>query len=189
MLRNKRPDERNHAWNQANLAAPDTLELTSRDFTDGGTFAAQHWGTRAGGKSLSPHLAWSEPPAGTVELLLLAEDIDAPLGANPAVHCLAVIDEAGLQTPHELPAGALGRRNPAPGVTLLRSVFSRGYLGPEPLKGHGPHRYVFQIYALGHSLLKRPDRGAVLKTRPRILLISINTPVLARGRITSVCER
>jgi phosphatidylethanolamine-binding protein (PEBP) family uncharacterized protein len=189
ILRNKRPDERTYAWNQTNLAAPDTLELISRDFTDMDSLPAPHWGTRVGGENLSPHLAWSKPPAGTVELLVLIEDIDAPLGSNPAVHCLAVIDETSLETPHELPPGALAKKNPASGVTLLRSVFSRGYFGPEPLKGHGPHRYVFQIYAFGQSLLNSPDRDAFLKTRPRAILTSINEPVLARGRITSVCER
>jgi phosphatidylethanolamine-binding protein (PEBP) family uncharacterized protein len=189
LLRNRRPDERNHAWNQANLVAPETLEITSRDFTDAGILAPRHIGTRVGGENLSPHLAWSEVPAGSGELLLLIEDIDAPLGANPAVHCLAIIDQAGLETPNELPPGALSKKDPAPGVTLLRSVIGRGYLGPEPLKGHGPHRYVFQFYALGDSLLNSQDRDALIKSRPRRLLASVDSPVLARGRITGVHER
>jgi len=189
LLRNHRPDERNHAWNQANLDAPDTIKIASDDFTDAGTLAKRHFGSRVGGENLSPHLTWSQVPDGTTELLLLIEDIDAPLGSNPAVHCLAIIDEADLRTPHELPPGALDKKNPGPGVTLLRSVISRGYYGPEPLKGHGPHRYVFQIYALGHSLLNRPDRDALIKARPRVVLASIDSPVLARGRITAVCER
>jgi len=189
LLRNKRPDERKYAWNQTNLTAPDTLEISSRDFADAGTLAKQHSGTRVGGENLSPHLAWSKVPDGTAELLLLIEDIDVPLGANPAVHCLALIDESGLQTPHELPPGALAKKNPGAGVTLLRSIMSRGYFGPEPLKGHGPHRYVFQLYALGDSLLTRPDRDTLIKTRPRAVLTAIDVPVLARGRITGVCER
>jgi phosphatidylethanolamine-binding protein (PEBP) family uncharacterized protein len=189
LLRDRRPDERNHAWNQPNLAGPDTLEVTSRDFTDASPLAARHAGTRVGGDNLSPHLTWSAPPAGSAELLLLVEDIDAPLGAKPAVHCLAVIDEAGLQTPHELPPGALAGKDPAPGVTPLRAFIGRGYHGPEPLKGHGPHRYVFQLYALGQSLLNRPDRVVLIKSRPRVLLAAIDSPVLARGRINGVYER
>ncbi|MGO9660600.1 MAG: YbhB/YbcL family Raf kinase inhibitor-like protein [Acidimicrobiales bacterium] len=189
LLRNRHPDERNYAWSQTNLTAPGTLAITSRDFTDAGPLALRHVGRRVGGENLSPHLAWSEPPSGPAELLLLIEDIDAPLGAKPAVHCLAIIDETRLQAPHELPPGALAKKSPAPGVTLLRSVIGYGYHGPEPLKGHGPHRYVFQIYALGHSLLDRPDRDALIKSRPRALLASIGSPVLARGRITGVYER
>ena len=195
LLRNRRPDARNYTWNQANLNAPETLEITSSDFTDMSTLPARHAGKRVKGENLSPHLAWSEPPSGTAELLLLIEDIDAPLSASPAVHCLALIKEADLRTPHELPRGALAKNSPAPGVTLLRSVISRGYYGPEPVKGHGPHRYVFQIYALGRSLLNRTDfvnrtdSDTLLKTRPRPLLTSISAPVLARGRITGIYER
>ncbi|GAA2671537.1 YbhB/YbcL family Raf kinase inhibitor-like protein [Streptomyces lunalinharesii] len=189
LLRNRRPHERNHAWNQANLTGPPTLTITSRDFPDNGTLPVKHCGTRVGGQNLSPHLTWSAPPTGTSELLLVVEDIDVPLGSNPAIHCLAAIDETRLASPHELPPGALGKNTPAPGVTLLRSFISRGYYGPEPLKGHGPHRYVFELYALGTPLLDRPDRDALLKTRPRRLLAAVDAPVLARGRITGVSER
>ena len=193
LLRNNRPAEAKYAWNQANLAAPDTLQVTSRDFTDGGTLTPRHMGTRVGGENVSPHLAWSEPPAGTAALLLLIEDLDAPLGASPAVHTLAAIDLAALETPGELPAGALARKAPVGGVTLLRSVMSRGYFGPEPLKGHGPHRYVFQLYALSQNLFSQtpgagPDRETVLKTKPRAVLAAVG-PVLARGRLTGICER
>ena len=189
LLRTKRPDEATYAWNQPNLSAPDTIELSSHDFTDAGVLLPRHSGRRVRGENVSPHLAWSEPPAGTAELLLLIEDIDVPLGRNPAVHCLVAIDEARLQTPHELPTGGLDKKNPAPGVTLLRSFIGRGYHGPEPLKGHGPHRYVFELYALSHSLLNGPDRDAVLKTRPRALLAAIDAPVVARGRIVGISER
>lgn len=189
LLRNRRPDERSHAWNQANLSGPDTLEITSTDFADGGVIGPRHGGRRVGGQNVSPQLAWSEPPAGTTELLVLIEDLDAPLGSSPAVHCLAVLEPAALATPRELPADALAKKSPAGGVTLLRSLIGRGYLGPEPLKGHGPHRYVFQLYALGEGVLSRPDRAGLLKSRPRAVLASLDTPILARGRITGVCER
>lgn len=189
LLRNSRPDERHHTWNRANLNAPETLEITSGDFTHASTLPTRHTGPRIRGENLSPHLTWSQLPAGTAELLLLIEDIDSPLGAKPAVHCLAVIDPAELRAPHELPPGALAKDNLGPGVTLLRSTIGRGYHGPEPLKGHGPHRYIFQIYALGDSILARPDHDTVRKSRPHRLLDAIDTPVLARGRITGVYER
>ncbi|SDN48903.1 YbhB/YbcL family Raf kinase inhibitor-like protein [Actinacidiphila guanduensis] len=189
LLRNSRPDEQHHTWNRPHLSAPETLRLTSTEFTDGGSLAPRHTGKRVGGENLSPQLSWSEPPQGTAELLLLIEDIDIPLGSKPAVHCLAVLDEAALEQPRELPAGALAKQHPAPGVTLLRSVVGRGYHGAEPLKGHGPHRYVVQLFALGRPLLGGPDHRAVLKTRPHALLAALDTPVLARGRITGTYER
>lgn len=184
LLRNRRPDERRYAWNQSNLSGPETLEITSEDFADGQPLPLRHAGSRVGGANVSPQIGWSEPPEGTAEILLLIEDLDVPLGANPAVHCLAVIDEDRLDKPRELASGALSRQNPAAGVTLLRSTIGSGYHGPEPVKGHGPHRYVVQLFALGGSL-----PGDALKARPRALLASVEAPVLARGRITGTYER
>jgi hypothetical protein len=48
---------------------------------------------------------------------------------------------------------------------------------------------VFQIYALGRSLLERPDRHALIKSRPRALLAAVDSPVLARGRVNGIYER
>lgn len=189
LLRNRRPQESTYAWNLPSLAAPQSLTVTSQDFSDNATLPLPHSGTRVGGQNLSPHLAWSAPPAQTAELLLVIEDIDVPLGANPAVHCVALINPERLADPSELPAGALAKNNPAAGVTLLRAFIGRGYHGPEPLKGHGPHRYLFEFYALGTSLLASPTRDTVVKARPRRLLSSLDAPVLARGRITGVSER
>ena len=81
--------------------------------------------------------------AAAAQLLLVVEDIDVPL-AKPAVHCLALIDP----TAGHLDPGALSARHPGPGVRVLRSTVGRGYHGPAPVKGHGPHRYVFQLFAL-----------------------------------------
>ena len=187
LLRNSRPAEANYGWNQPNLAAPETLQVTSRDFTNGGTLGPRFMGKRVGGENVSPQLAWSALPAGTAELLLLVEDLDSPLGSSPAVHCLAAIDPAVAGG--ELPAGSLARQAPAAGVTLLRSVLSRGYFGPEPLKGHGPHRYCFQLFALGQPLVAGPGGEAVVRAKPRAALAAVAAPVLARGRLTGLCER
>jgi phosphatidylethanolamine-binding protein (PEBP) family uncharacterized protein len=59
----------------------------------------------------------------------------------------------------------------------------RGYLGPEPIKGHGPHRYVFQIFALPAAITSAAG-GATLDTaKPRAVLAAVSGPVLARGRL------
>ena len=78
-------------------------------------------------------------------------------------------------------------RSPAPGVRVLRSGMGRGYLGPEPIKGHGPHRYSFQLFALAApvALQGTPSEQA----RPRALLSSVSGPVLAKGRLTGAYER
>ncbi|WP_153811953.1 YbhB/YbcL family Raf kinase inhibitor-like protein [Streptomyces sp. SUK 48] len=180
LLRNRRAGETHAAWHLHNLQGPGQLTLTSRDFGDGEVMPLQQCAKAVGGADLSPHLAWTAPPAGTAQLLLVVEDIDVPM-AKPAVHCLALIDPAA----EHLAPGALGSRRPAPGVRLLRSTIGRGYHGPAPIKGHGPHRYTFQLFALATPVgLPRPDRA-----RPRALLPAVTAPVLARGRLTGVYER
>jgi phosphatidylethanolamine-binding protein (PEBP) family uncharacterized protein len=126
----------------------------------------------------------SENIAGTAQLLLVVEDIDVPL-AKPAVHCVALIDP----TSGHLGPGALAARHPGPGVRVLRSTIGRGYHGPAPIKGHGPHRYVFQLFALSTPVNSAPDTTPVDRARPRALLPAITAPVLVRGRLTGVFER
>jgi hypothetical protein len=64
----------------------------------------------------------------------------------------------------------------------------RGYLGPEPIKGHGPHRYPFQLFALA-TAVAADDGAAAERATPRALLPAVSGPVLARGRLTGVYER
>jgi len=63
----------------------------------------------------------------------------------------------------------------------------RGYAGPEPIKGHGPHRYVFQVFAMGAPVAA--DRNWAESAKPRALLAAVTGPVLGRGRLTGVYER
>ena len=184
LLRNRRCGDADAAWNRPNLQGPDGLTVTSRDFAADGPIPRDHAGKRIGGKNLSPQLTWSPPPAGTDGLLLVVEDLDVPT-SKPAVHCLALIDPAGLSVAHELPRGGLAAREPAAGVRILRSTIGRGYHGPEPIKGHGPHRYTFQLFALAGPV----GEAAPERARPRALLASLTAPVSARGRLTGTYER
>ncbi|MEW2165283.1 YbhB/YbcL family Raf kinase inhibitor-like protein [Streptomyces sp. NPDC007084] len=184
LLANRRAGDTHLAWNLPNLRAERALDLTSRDFGDGDAMPLAHAEKYVGGDNLSPHLAWTPPPAGTAQLLLVVEDIDVPVG-KPAVHCLALVDPAS----GHLEAGALNARQPAPGVRLLRSTIGRGYHGPAPVKGHGPHRYVFQLFALAAPLDREPGATSPDRARPRTLLPAVTGPVLARGRLTGVYER
>ena len=190
LLRNHRSGDTHGAWNSPNLIGPELLTVTSRNFADGGEIPADHAGKRVGGANISPHLAWTPPPTGTRQLLLVVEDIDTPLVKKPAVHCLALIEPSGPGTPpDELPPGTLAPRQSNPRVRVLRSTIGRGYHGPEPLQGHGPHRYTFQLFALSDPVTDDATRRGAHRAGPRTLLASITGPVLARGRLTGVVER
>jgi phosphatidylethanolamine-binding protein (PEBP) family uncharacterized protein len=93
--------------------------VTSEALSDGETIPAEHAGKRASGRNLSPQLAWSAPPEGTAELLLVVEGADAPT-RRPFVRSVALIGP-GVR---ELPPGALAARNMPPGVRALRSGMS-----------------------------------------------------------------
>jgi phosphatidylethanolamine-binding protein (PEBP) family uncharacterized protein len=184
LLKNRRAGEAHTAWNLPNLHGPETLILTSRHFADGDVMPLDHCAKNIGGKNLSPHLAWTPPPTGTAQLLLVVEDIDVPL-AKPAVHCIALIDPAR----EHVEAGALDARRPADGVQLLRSTIGRGYHGPAPIKGHGPHHYVFQMFALSTPVQAATPTTPVNRAGPRTLLPAVSAAVVARGRLTGVFER
>jgi phosphatidylethanolamine-binding protein (PEBP) family uncharacterized protein len=188
LLKNRRAGDTHSAWNLPNLQGPEGLSVTSRQFEEKEPIPPEHAGKRIGGKNLSPDLTWSPPPPETTELLLVVEDLDVPI-AKPAVHCLALIDPSRLDPPNHLPPGALSAHQPAAGVRILRSTIGRGYHGPEPIKGHGPHRYTFQLFALSIAVSDAPDGTKLDRARPRALLSSITAPVTARGRLTGVFAR
>jgi Raf kinase inhibitor-like YbhB/YbcL family protein len=131
------------------------------------------------GENISPPLAWKEVPSNAVELALVVQDPDAPL-FRPVVHLVAV----GLAPETcEIREGALSPPGD-PSINLGRGSFGRiGYAGPRPVRGHGPHRYMFQIFALTRHLAipKEPDLGTVLE--------EMSDSVLARGSLVGTYER
>lgn len=183
LLKNRRAGQAGLAWNTPNLAGPETLALGSPDFENETTIPTAHAAKRAGGTDLSPALTWAPVPAGTTELLLVVEDPDAPTPA-PFVHCVALIDP----TLTGLAQGALDTANPPGGVRTLRSGMGRGYRGPAPIKGHGPHRYVFQLFALAKPVVAAAGDAALDAARPRTVLAAAGE-VLARGRLDGFYER
>ncbi|MBU3064555.1 YbhB/YbcL family Raf kinase inhibitor-like protein [Nocardia sp. NEAU-G5] len=165
------------AWHAPNLAGAETLALSSPDFEHEHAIATVHAATRVGGENLSPALTWSPVPADTAQLLLVVEDPDAPT-PMPFVHCLALLDAST----NSLAVGGLDVAGPAEGVRVLRSGIGSGYFGMAPPKSHGPHRYVFQLFALGTPLAERAHGATLDSAKPRDVLTTTGH-VLARGRL------
>jgi Raf kinase inhibitor-like YbhB/YbcL family protein len=184
LLKNTRAGERRLAWNSPALAAPETIVLRSADIEHNGTIPAAHAGRRVGGENLSPTLAWHGAPDETAHVLLVVEDVDSPT-RSPFVHCVVLI-EPELET---LPSGVLNASGSIPGVRVLRSGMGRGYQGPAPIKGHGVHRYVFQLFALATPITSAGGRASLDAARPRAVLAAASGPVLARGRLDGLYSR
>ena len=187
LLMNRRAGDTGLAWNQGTLAGPETLRVGSPAFAEGGAIPREQAGRRVGGQDISPALTWTGQPAETAQLLLFVEDVDAPT-PKPFVHCVALLapDLVGAA----LPVGALDRDKPAAGVTLLRGQMGSGYRGPGPIKGHGPHHYVFQLFALGTPLPETADGMPITRIPARrIPTLVASGSLLARGRLTGTYER
>jgi Raf kinase inhibitor-like YbhB/YbcL family protein len=100
----------------------------------------------ADGEGISPPLTWDAVPAEADSLALIVEDADAPT-PHPLVHAIVVdlpakdgsLEEGALTSEHHHGVGlALGRN----------SFLKHAWLPPDPPRGHGEHRYVFQLFAL-----------------------------------------
>jgi Raf kinase inhibitor-like YbhB/YbcL family protein len=122
--------------------------LTSSAFRDGETIPTRF---TCEGEDVPPPLAWSSPPAGTRGFALIMDDPDAPGGTF--THWLL----------HDIPATAASLDGDDQGRALVTSFRRRGYGGPCPPPGHGPHRYVFALHALDVDRLEidGKDRGAL----------------------------
>jgi len=147
-LRNRRAGQHTLVWARPDLQAPENFTLTSPAFEHGASIPEKHRG-RLRGPNISPALNWTQPPAGAVELVLIAQDPDVPFG-KPATHALAVGIDPSL---NGIPENALANPSPVVGIRHGKGPFGRrGWAGPLPPRSHGPHTYAFQLFALGQAL-------------------------------------
>ena len=145
-LRNRRAGHHTLAWARPDLQAPEDFTLTSPAFDHGTPIPERHRG-RFLGANISPALAWTSPPAGTAELVLIVQDPDVPF-AKPAVHALTAGIDPALS---EIPENGLAQPSPVSGLRHGKGPLGRrGWAGPRPIASHGSHTYAFQLFALDH---------------------------------------
>ena len=126
--------------------------VTSPAFADGQPVPREF---TCDGNDGPPAMTVSNPPQGTKSFAVIMDDPDAPKGTF--THWLA----------YDLPADGSALR--ATAGKMLKNDFGRkGYGGPCPPPGHGPHRYYFTVYAVDVPALdvpggSRDDLEAALK--------------------------
>jgi Raf kinase inhibitor-like YbhB/YbcL family protein len=120
-----------------------TWQLTSTAFQDGRPIPATY---TCDGQDQSPPLAWTEPPAGTASLALIADDPDAP-GKTWVHWVLYGLPPATRRLPPAVPPDETLADGSRHGMTDFGRV---GYGGPCPPSG--THRYYFTLYALDRPL-------------------------------------
>ena len=160
-------------------SGPPSFPLTSPAFAEGATIPARF---TADGEDVSPALRWQAPPAGTVELVLVCHDPDAPRPGGWTHWVLTGIPP----TTRALPEGVDSAEHPTsvPGATSGKNDFGRlGYGGPSPPRGHGVHHYHFIVQALD-----RPSGARVGTTRLQ-LEAAVRGHVIGRAELVGTYER
>ena len=156
-----------------------TFTLTSADFTDGDILPdAQVYALG----NASPQLSWSGAPEGTKSFAITCYDPDAPTGsgfwhwtvANIPADVTELAQGAGNQKEANLPARAIQGRT---------DFGQAGYGGAAPPAGHGPHRYIFTVFAVDVESLdvSADDSGAVYG-------FNLHFHTLAKASITATYE-
>ena len=175
LLRRVRAGARRSPLAGSAFAAPESITVTSSAFTAGGAMPQSSAG-KGVGDNTSPPLRWDGLPPDTRQVVLIIDDVDVPL-PRPLLHSVAVIEP----TVEGVAAGSL-----QPGTTGMRFIRAdlghRGYAGPRPIPGHGPHHYRFHVFAIDEPI-------ADSVTSSKALLAAMTGHVLARGVLTGTYER
>lgn len=145
------------------------LKLSSPAFAQDEPIPERHTGD---GEDVAPELSWEGVPDGTQSFAIVVHDPDAPL-VDGFTHWVA----------YGIPGDARSVPEGGDGVASgVNSFGERGYNGPAPPPGHGPHRYYFWLYALDAELdfPERIDR--------KTLLAEIEDHVIEQARLVGTFE-
>ncbi len=161
-------------------ATPESIDLSSPAFAHESRLPPRF---TLDGEGVSPPLVWSAPPAGTQTMVLIVEDPDAPT-PQPLVHAILWGLDAGAGHLAEGAIVADGAGDAVGRDVGRNSYFREGWLPPDPPSGHGEHRYVFQLFAVGPGAGdpgETPGRSAVIE--------AITGHVLAAGLLVGTYSR
>lgn len=142
-------------------ASSSALELSSKDISQGKFMSQEHEfnGFGCSGNDKSPHLKWSNIPAGTKSFAITAYDPDAPTGSG-WWHWQIVDIPVSIT---ELPSGAGNTKSdqtPKGSFQVTNDYGISGFGGACPPKGHGIHRYQFTVHALAVESLSLPKNAS-----------------------------
>lgn len=150
-----------------------TFTLTSNDLTDGGVLPDAQ--VQAKGNT-SPHLKWSGAPEGTKSYAITVFDPDAPTGSGFWHWTVANIpaDVTEIAAGGPLPSGAVEGRT---------DFGEPGFGGAAPPPAHGPHRYIFTVFAVDTDRLDVTPEDSGAKYG-----FNLHFHTLARASITATYE-
>lgn len=180
LLRPLRSGTAKVAGNDPGVGAPVTMNVSSPEFASGTTMPSRYRGM----DGTNPPLRWSNVPANARELVLIVEDVDVPLAA-PLVHSIlyAMAPSKSSIEAGDIPKVHRGAPERIAGASLGKGSVALGWLPVTPIPGHGPHRYVFQLFALDETL---PLQHKPLSKKQLLHLMAGH--VIARGVTVGLAE-
>jgi len=163
LFRRFRAGEHRSPLSNSGFDAPQSVEVKSAAFADGGPMPQSSAGKGVGTRI--PALQGREEVKSTSRC------------PRPLFHTIAVIE------PIVSGVAAGGLQPGTEGIRFVRADFGhRGYAGPRPIPDHGPHHYRFHVLAIDKPI---PDSI----TTSKALLTAMANHVLARGVLTGTYER
>ena len=140
------------------LACASAFDLTSPDVSADKPISSKFIYNSFGcsGENVSPQLVWSDPPAGTKSFAVLVHDPDAPTGGAGFWHWIVTDIPVSARGFAQGAGAAGGKALPAGARQFENDAGEAAWVGPCPPPGHGLHRYVFTVYALGVEKIDLP---------------------------------
>ena len=161
--------------------------VVSNSFNDGDYLPkdfilSADFGFGCAGGNKSPHLTWSDAPAGTKSFAITCYDPDAPTGSG-FWHWLIVNIPANVSELAE-GAGSADGKLPAGALQTRTDFGGPGYGGPCPPQGDHPHRYLFTVFAV-----KSDKLDVKADTSAAVVGFNLHFNTLARAEIMGLFKR
>jgi Raf kinase inhibitor-like YbhB/YbcL family protein len=160
-----------------------TFTLRSKEIGGQGTKKQEFNGFGCEGANVSPQLSWENVPEGTKSFAVTVYDPDAPTGSG-FWHWVVFNIPASVK---ELVSGAGslgGKLLPANAVQSITDYGIKGFGGPCPPVNHGPHRYIFTVYALKVDKLDIDSN-----TNPAVVGFNLWSNTIQKASIVMYYER
>jgi len=163
-----------------------TIPIRSTDLSASGARLTDEYSAFGSGRI--PSFTWPAAGPNVKEYLFLAEDPDAPLGHSNVhgIYCCIPPTTTSL-SPSDLEV-----LKEEDGVKIIKSGWRVGknrrnvvYIPSRPPRGHGPHRYFFQLIALSEKLDMQKVSKVPTKTE---LMEAIDGRVVEWGRWDATYE-
>lgn len=162
------------------------LKVTSESFGEGETLAAAQQGGKMGvegGEDKSPQVTWSAGPEGTKTYVVTVFDPDAPTASGFWHWSVANIPATVTSLPEGACTGEDLAGLPDGAVALRNDAGFKGFVGAAPPEGHGPHRYILAVHAVGGEIPVEDESSCAF------VGFNIFGQGLARGIVTGLFER